>query len=98
MRLDSVRQSTPRSFAWKGTVIGTWLHMGQFLSPRRMNLHPSCAVGFRVERSLIGKPFIYMTLQQSQRTILQLLSPEVSAFARYLPRLCCGREFRSGLF
>src|SRR4030095_14543536 len=71
---------------------------GSIPVPRRMNLHPSCAVGFRVERSLIGKPFIYMTLQQSQRTILQLLSPEVSAFARYLPRLCCGREFRSGLF
>ena len=52
----------------------TWVNC---LSPRPMNLYPSCAVGFRVERSLIGKPFIYMTLQQSQRT-----SSWSSAFAR----------------
>ena len=95
-----MRRPTPRSFALKGTGIGTRLHMDplQFLSRRRTNLHPSCAARFRVERSLIGKPSIYMTLQQSQRTISQLPSPEVSAYARYLPRHCYEREFRLGLF
>ena len=66
-RPDSVRRPTPRSFALRnGTDAASHRVNSSVNSCPGTNLHPSCAVGFRVERSLIGKPFIYMTLQQSQ--------------------------------
>ena len=50
--------------------------------------YQSTAAIYRVEQSLIGKPFTYLTWQKCQRMNSARASPGVSEFGRYLLRHC----------